>query len=503
MATSEPVLTWEALAELHENAARAAARVPFPQHRLLDADRFAKLCERTHMLAHLCNGPVQPVLEDLHRLRLVVPLFVTPKGSDRREIARLTAYEPWATHGTAADAEGWTELLYHPFQLWLVDLAARYFFAPWTSSPAFRESLAERRADLGRHAQVAAREVAAVREPSVRTRQARFYAALPALLLADAAIGPQLRGVLRMSDDEVAAQRQALGRRPTPKQRERYEAAWERWSRGALRVRGPELLARDRAKLVEFAREAQLVGESIDPLRRWSDLTALVPWDEREKLEGSALAAHRFHELARLLGELMRRVDATPRSRRVGPSERVFVASRYGLCATPAVTWFVSSKAEQRALAALSAARGHVLERRGVVVKVLDGGELAKASFAIDVARRLGAPVFVLAECDGKRIAKWARRLLEDRRLATEQLFWSDPTFEKANFTKAERRQAKAECGSTKRARVVAWLVERYLVPELLRDELASTRPLVGHVRTVLDAARRRERVRPRSRASE
>ncbi|TAJ17594.1 MAG: hypothetical protein EPO68_09310 [Planctomycetota bacterium] len=463
------------------------------------------------MAAHLGNGSMQSVLEALHRMRLVVPLFVSPKGSDRREIASFTGYEPWSTHGSAADADGWTELYYHPFQLWLVDVAARVFFAAWNFSPASREAIAQRRVDLSKHAQRAARELSVASEPAVRQRQARFYAAMPALVLADAAVGPNLRGAHHDPNSDSSRTRNASARRRTLERPAHRDAAWYRWARKALRVRAPEVVARDRAAIHAFVREAWLEGDASDPLRRWADLLAFVRWDEREKLEGAAFAAHRFKELALLLGELMRHVDgletaqqvydpdglARARARlgadvdRSSAARRARVAARCGLIPTPAVTWFVEREAARRVIAAISAARGRILERHEVVVTDLDGSDaLEHAAVAIEAAHQLGRLVFVLADCDSKRVARWVRRLVDAGRLERKCVFWSEPSFAKANFTKAERRAARSVCSSANKADRAVWLAERYVVAELSRAR--SSRPIVECFDAVLEAARRR-----------
>lgn len=517
--TSEPAITWDVLSQLHKQGARATASVPFQQHRLLNADQFGVLCGRTGLAAHLGNGQMQPVLEALHRLRLVVPLFVSPKGSDRREVASLGGYEPWSTHGSPTEAGGWTELYYHPFQLWLVDIAARVYFMPWNFGPTFREGLAERRLDMGRYAELALQETAIARKPSVRQRQARFYAALPALVLADATVGPDVRGMQPGAGGDTADSSRSNGHAHAAESPDRRDATWQRWSRKAMRLHASAVVARDRARIHEFAREAWSVGEALDPLRRWGDLTGLARWDQREQLEGSAFAAHRIKELALLLGELLGRVDglgsaqqaydpdgvAGTHSRgdgqadRANHAERALVIRRYGLTPTPAVTWFVTSKSEQLAIAAISAARGRLLERHGIVVSVLESeADIQEAARAVDFANRFGTLVFVLSDRKSKRVRRWAQQLRDDGRLDESRVLWSEPNFEKANFTKAERRDAKAACQTAKGPESAAWLTERFLLPELSRSDSSNSRPIVEQLQTVLDAALAHDAHRPR-----
>src|SRR5688572_5273325 len=98
MPQEEARLTWERLAALHAQAAEAARTIAFPQYRLLRPKEFADLCGRADVGAHIgLHGGLggSEILEALHRLRLVIPLLRSPKGTEDVEVAELTWYEPW------------------------------------------------------------------------------------------------------------------------------------------------------------------------------------------------------------------------------------------------------------------------------------------------------------------------------------------------------------------------------------------------------------------------
>jgi hypothetical protein len=512
-------ITWERLRDLHTTAARAALRARFPQRELLTQRKFSERCRAADIGTAMGVGGLQDVaLEQLHRLRLVVPLVVSERGSDKLVPYAHDRYEPWDTHGSAGNEGGWVEVYYHHFQVVLVEWASLYF-DPVRLYPGWYE-MAAARGDSGKHlVEHAKHAMEAVSTPQSWTRIGEFYAVFPDLVLADQLAGGRVRGVLTFRSGSLAVHR------PLREQSER----WHRWRRRATSSVVAKRLEPRRARITECAQDLWNWQQLHDPLREWSDLIPFIEWSERERLRSRALASHYIREAASLLAELLvLGGEPNPWSvldpgeeewlvkRLGGPldprnaEQRAFVANRFGVNPIPAVIWFVEGESEATCLAELSQNENALFERAGVRVQVI-GGDLRGVIHGLRTANLLSIWPCLLVDKADQGTTKMVERLMSRRLLTKEQVFFSEPRFEEANFTGAElggadaailasagEDAAKGDAPHTvRKPDRIRWLVKSVLAPEL-ESGGGAQRPIVRMVNEVLAKAQQVRQRRPK-----
>jgi len=512
------------LEELHRRCAESVLAADFAQHDVLGAREFAQLCEKTWVGDVIGLRSLNAdSLEDLHRLKLVVPLLVSPKGTDGPDPHPYTAYEPWDTHGQRGDEGGWTELYYHPFQLWLAELASELFFNAPRLTPRWYEHAASDSFDPSNLQKIARWQMKSVNDLGSRTRFVRFYEVMPLLVLADQVLGPDIRGHWKGNTDAAIRLYQKGQIKDIDPQT--YYDAWGAWRREFTPDRVRAIIGEARQVLAEFAEEVWSWVQYRDTMggRSWQDLLLHTRWRQREELKGRGLACHRFRELALLASELLAfafRGDAEDyydpqgapfTKKRLGAGidvgsaqQKEFVANRFGLNPAPRVIWFVEGQSEKACLEVVSRAEGELLERAGVRVQDFKGvGTLKGLDVALLAAQVLQAKPFILADKGDQNAAKYVEQLIDRGRLAREQVFFSDPNFERANFSQVELDELRlvldAQYGAPGGAPVVLAqfgkpeiarrLTERFVLPEIAARSNPAKRPIIAQLNVVLQEA--------------
>ena len=362
---------------------------------------------------------------------------------------------------------------------------------------------------------------------------ARFYEVFPLLILADQVLGPSIRGV--WTDNHEAVIRR-YGTRATARRFNRRDATWARWRRRIAPDRVRHAIADRRARLERFADEVWTWADFRDPLSGadWQDLLGVMSWRARESLRGIALGCHRLKELAVLAGELLAyafggeaedyydRAGASWTRKRLGGPARgghvaqaALVTSRFGINPSPRVLWFVEGESEQACLELISKDREHILDRAGIRLLSLGGNgqlNLRHLRLAVRSARMLDAVPFVLADRRDAQSERFVDRAVNRGVLTKEQIHFSDPNFEEANFSREEREevakvpevedadsspQVLNPSGFSK-PETARRLTERFLLPELHGQLTTRERPIVRQFQAVLDAAARHDFYRPR-----
>lgn len=564
------------LAPLHEAAATAALDARFPQHFLIPHQEFLKLCNRGRIGAHL---DIKSSLRELHQLGLVVPLVQVDNASGTEDRVPYESADRWDEMFDKETGRQEFDYYYHPFQVWLVQHVSTWYVVPLRHSPRWLETVAEtgtvsrgirQFANMQRRAIVRFR-----RRGDLRAR--RFYEVFPHLVLADELFGPSLRGSFRTGSSRF----QCAGRTRRHKtilHPDRVIQLWARWSQLFSRERLAELVGDAKYALAKFAEDTWSQAHFHDPLAKWRDLVCFVRWNEREHLQGPAFAAHRIKELALLAAELVSVIDQVPPERIYDPegeswtkkrlgdtlsakrrSQLEFVANRFGLNPNIALLWYVEGKSELSCLKVLDESFESLFDQYGIEIMPIGGvGKIKILTEAIATAKRVGVRVFLLADGADQGAQRHVRKLITEGTLAPDQVAFSDPTFERANFSWDEIGRAMNEllssygiggpplsgaglsqarnwergwcasltgCGQLASCGIQAKdvrrcpyvlphldearfdldkvglaqkLTELFLVPEISGTNQPSSREIVRHVRAVIEAAQRHRVGRPR-----
>ena len=82
------------------------------------------------------------------------------------------------------------------------------------------------------------------------------------------------------------------------------------------------------SRVREIASDFWTSANFADPLRHWNDLLFHSDWDERERLEGVAYAAHFIKDMALLLARLLKHAGAGETWDIVDPGTSAWMAKR-------------------------------------------------------------------------------------------------------------------------------------------------------------------------------
>lgn len=570
--SKDPEAGLSRIRNLHIQAGEAILRARFLQSNMMPPDKFVAHCLKCKIGEQigLSVRGGYPVLEQLHKMQLIVPLLISPKGTDEEIPMGMDQYSEWSSFGSQEDEGGFVQVFYHPFQVLLVSYVETEAQLMRLDLDALRKLSFKDPELLDCLTRTAGLQIAYLKELVISPRFQKFYGVFPMLVLADQVCGPQLRGNFR----HFSAKRpRSRGRHDV----ERQYDTWNRWQ-GLVGKRLPKLLAENKQTIQAFAENMWFHANHDDPLRGWNDLVAFIPWKERERLQNSALWSHRKKEIALLLASLLVRAfggnmydyvdpsglkyrhrDLGRPLRRSDLTQLELVANRYELNPTANVVWFIEGHSEYAAIKAICGREIDFIAECGVrMLNVRGAGNINNIESAIVTSQAIGSECFVLADKGDKGVVESIDRLIDKKLLKRENVLYSEPSFELANFhhdeiaetmneffvkfgigdhtlvtgenVAAAKRWERAFCGAITRCgktdtcnyecrrvrdcefvsnssqkvrftfskpEFAVRLAEKFVFPEIDSDKSKAPRPIVEQLNQVFEAAFRKRKGRP------